>query len=189
MCIYLKNLTYPLECLQVPPFENRCCRTLVLAGNVLAGSNSYTLTLEPQLQQTVSSGSPSSCTEAVGRTEPFALCTGVGASGSGHSQRPWLSRYPTQQWWSQAEPEHSLPSLFETIKLFSKWSGYKVNWANQRPSPWHSTVLRLEFNLVSLLCHSQVGFLFPSLLNILIQVHFEPLGGLHYSFPSGVRSM
>ena len=77
------------------------------------------------------------------------------------------------------EPERSPPALFKTIKLFSKLSGYKVNWAKSEPLPLTPYCPKTLFQPGDFTWPQSgikyLGILFPSSLNDLVQVNFEPL--------------
>ena len=77
------------------------------------------------------------------------------------------------------EPERSLPSLFKTIKLFSRLSGYKVNWAKSEALPLMPYCPKSLFQPGDFIWPQSgiryLGILFPPSLMDLTRVNFEPL--------------
>ena len=78
-----------------------------------------------------------------------------------------------------SDPEHSLPSLFDTIDRFSSISGYKVNWSKSEALPLTSHCPRSLFQTGSFEWPAKgikyLGIIFPSKLDELVKINFEPL--------------
>lgn len=78
-----------------------------------------------------------------------------------------------------SDPQVSVPSLLNIINSFSKFSGYKVNWAKSEALPLTKFCPTTLFQLGNFIWPKQalqyLGILFPPHLDDLIKVNFEPL--------------
>lgn len=78
-----------------------------------------------------------------------------------------------------SDPQVSVPSLLNRINSFSKFSGYKVNWAKSEALPVTKFCPTTLFQSGNFIWPKQglqyLGILFPPHLNDLMKVNFEPL--------------
>ena len=76
------------------------------------------------------------------------------------------------------DPERSVPALFDNIRLFSRLSGYKVNWSKSEALPLTAFCPKNLFPgdfVWPSIGIKYLGVLFPPQLSDLIRVNFEPL--------------
>lgn len=78
-----------------------------------------------------------------------------------------------------SDPGRSIPCLLRTIKLFSKFSGYRVNWAKSEALPLTAYCPASAFTPGAFQWPRKgityLGILFPPQLKDLVKVNFDPL--------------
>jgi len=78
-----------------------------------------------------------------------------------------------------SDPCRSIPCLLGTIDIFSKFSGYRVNWSKSEALALTAFCPALAFHHGTFqwpkLAIRYLGILFPSDLNDLVKVNFDPL--------------